>query len=352
MLGAIRIGIRAAVALELGALARGRIRWCRRPAESRARHTARAIASEPSGSEKSIMTSILRSAGKDELSAHAERGNRRQAAGVLTEMRMSGPIDGRAELELGIARDELHQPRSHPAGRTMDADGENRLSGSIHRTINSFRNVERIQSDSTATGDGSVRRVEGDRADDVVQIVGHHDWAIGETRPEHASRSQHLIELSLVGAVVGDRGRGVLELMPGQDAHHAVRRGDHALFPQPLGSGDAGGAGGLAAQPSGPHPGLRIHDFLVRYHAHHAVAKLQSSQALFEIHRAIDLDRGCDRGRFDLLRIELPVVGVDLVHFRKTVSPPELRVPTSSLSVWAPVALITARRGTREINPR
>ena len=74
---------------------------------------------------------------------------------------------------------------------------------------------------------------------------------IGESRPADAARSQHLVELILVGAVVGDRGRRVLELVAGQDAHDPVRRGDHALFAQPLGTGDAGGAGGLAAQPAG-----------------------------------------------------------------------------------------------------
>ena len=109
-------------------------------------------------------------------------------------------------------------------------------------------------------------RVQGDRPDDVVEVVGDDDRPVGETRSPDAPAAQHLVELSLVGAVIGDGGRRVLELVAGQDADDAVRRGDHALLAQPPGPGHAGRAGRLAAQSARSHPRLRIHDLLVADH--------------------------------------------------------------------------------------
>ena len=119
------------VALRAGALARRRNRWCRRRAGCRRSAQTRAIASEPSGSEKSIMTSILRSEGNDELSGTP-------SGETAARLPASSPRCGcparsmrRDELERGIAGDELDQARAHAAGRTMDADGENRLGHAV-----------------------------------------------------------------------------------------------------------------------------------------------------------------------------------------------------------------------------
>ena len=67
--------------------------------------------------------------------------------------------------------------------------------------------------------------IEGDRPDDVVEVVGDDDRAVGEPGAADAAAAQHLLEVVLVGAVVGD-GRGrVLELVAGQDADDAVATG-------------------------------------------------------------------------------------------------------------------------------
>ena len=62
------------------------------------------------------------------------------------------------------------------------------------------------------------------RLDDLVEIVVDRHGAVGEGGPAHAAAAQHLVELLLVGRVIGDRGRGVLELMAGEDADDALAR--------------------------------------------------------------------------------------------------------------------------------
>ncbi len=89
---------------------------------------------------------------------------------------------------------------------------------------------------------------------------------VGETRSPDAPAAQNLVELSLIGTVVGDSGRRVLELVAGQDTDDAVRRGDHALLTQPLGTGNAGRAGRLAPHSPRADPGLGVHDLLVVDH--------------------------------------------------------------------------------------
>ena len=68
-----------------------------------------------------------------------------------------------------------------------------------------------------------------DGLNDLAQIVGHGDRAIGERRPLDAAAAQHLVELLLVGRVIGDRGGGVLQLMAGEDADHALVGADDAF---------------------------------------------------------------------------------------------------------------------------
>ena len=83
------------------------------------------------------------------------------------------------------------------------------------------------------------------------------------------------------------------------------------------------------------------------------LAEFQRPQTFLQIDRPVDLDRRRDRRGLDLLVVELAVVVVDLVHLGKpVVATRSCRWPTSSSSVRAPAALITASRGTREISPR
>ena len=111
--------------------------------------------------------------------------------------------------------------------------------------------------DESRDGVGPRRRIgiEGDRPDDVVEVVGDDDRPIGEPGAADAPAAEHLLEVLLVGAVIGDRGRRVLELVAGQDADDAVAGGDDPLLAEPLGPGHARGAGGLAAEAARRRPG-------------------------------------------------------------------------------------------------
>src|SRR5258707_678341 len=81
--------------------------------------------------------------------------------------------------------------------------------------------------------------------------------------PGSPAFAQDAVELLLVGRVVGDRCRGVLQLMTGEYAGHAVTRGDDALLAEQLGAGDAGGAGWFAAEAVGAHLGLGVEHLLI-----------------------------------------------------------------------------------------
>ena len=54
------------------------------------------------------------------------------------------------------------------------------------------------------------------------QVVGHGDGAIGERGPADAPAAEHLVEMLLVGGVVGHVAVGVLELVAGEDADDAL----------------------------------------------------------------------------------------------------------------------------------
>ena len=109
-----------------------------------------------------------------------------------------------------------------------------------------------------------------DRLDDLLQVVGHGDGAVGKGGACDAAAAQHLVELLAVGRVVGDRGGGVLELMAGEDADHALVGPITPSATSALGAGHAGGAGRLAAQAAGAHLGLGVENLLVAHLADHA----------------------------------------------------------------------------------
>src|SRR5436309_15568597 len=70
------------------------------------------------------------------------------------------------------------------------------------------------------------------RLDDLVQVVGHLNGAVGESGSANAALAQDFVEGLLVGAVIGDSGGRVFELMAGQDADDALARLDHAFLAQ------------------------------------------------------------------------------------------------------------------------
>src|SRR5262249_45506400 len=136
-----------------------------------------------------------------------------------------------------------------------------------------------------------------------------------------APAAKDTVELVLVGRVVGDGGRRVLQLVAGEDAHDSLARLNNAFFAKQLGAGDAGRAGRFAAQAVGAHLGLGVEHLLVGYFAHHAVAALQRANALVQIHRAVDFDRAGDRGSAPRCIIEFRVVVVDDARIGPAVIP-------------------------------
>src|SRR3954466_2510277 len=90
--------------------------------------------------------------------------------------------------------------------------------------------------------------VELDRFDDFAEIVGDGDGAVREAGAADAAAAEDFVELVLVGGVIGDGGGGVFELVAGEDADDALVGADDALIAEEAGTGDAGGAGRLAAE--------------------------------------------------------------------------------------------------------
>src|SRR5688572_30116641 len=64
--------------------------------------------------------------------------------------------------------------------------------------------------------------IQPDRLDDLVEIVRHGDGPVGEGSGADAATAEHLVELLLVGRVVGDRRRWIFQLVASEDAHHAL----------------------------------------------------------------------------------------------------------------------------------
>ena len=78
--------------------------------------------------------------------------------------------------------------------------------------------------DTPAAIDDRASAVEPNRLDDLAQVVGHGHRSIGERGAAHATTPQDLVELVLIGRVVGHRGRGIFELMASQNADDAIDR--------------------------------------------------------------------------------------------------------------------------------
>ena len=137
-------------------------------------------------------------------------------------------------------------------------------------------------------------------------------------------RTEHFVEFLRVAAVVR-HGRGrVLELMARQDADHAVGRRDHAFLAEEFRPGHTRSAGRLAAETAGADLGFRVEDLLVGDLPHHAVAPLQSAEALFEVHRPVDLDGAGNRVGTAAFVVHLLEERVDLRAVRISAVPADL----------------------------
>src|SRR5262249_27926998 len=68
-----------------------------------------------------------------------------------------------------------------------------------------------------------------DDVDDFSQVVLHDDGAVGVGRRVHPLFAELFFELVGVGRVIGDGCRRVFQLMPGENANHAVAGGDDPL---------------------------------------------------------------------------------------------------------------------------
>src|SRR5437588_2872712 len=147
-----------------------------------------------------------------------------------------------------------------------------------------------------------------DRLDDLVQVVGNLHGAVGVRRPAHAALAEYLLEILLIGAVIGDGGSRVLELVTCQDANDAVATFDDPLLAQSFGAGHAGGRSGLATETAGADLGLGVENLLIRRLAHDPAAALQGAQRLRQIHGPIDLDSTGDRRGTNLSGIEAAIV--------------------------------------------
>jgi hypothetical protein len=111
--------------------------------------------------------------------------------------------------------------------------------------------------------------------DDLIQIILHLHRPVRERRPADAALAEDAVEFFLVGGVVGDGGRRVLQLMAGENADDPVARGDDALLTQQLGAGDARGAGRFAAEAIGADLRLGVEHLLVGHLADDAVAPVE-----------------------------------------------------------------------------
>ena len=122
---------------------------------------------------------------------------------------------------------------------------------------------------------------------------------------------------------------------------------------QLAGAGDAGRRCRFAAEAAGADLGLGVEDFLIGHLAHHAAAAVQRPQRLGQIHRMIDLDGAGDgRGAQILLGVQSLIVAVDVWRYRAGRRSSAGRgVSYSWKKVFAPAALMTARRGSRLISP-
>src|SRR5258705_1050135 len=89
------------------------------------------------------------------------------------------------------------------------------------------------------------------RLHDLAQVVGNGDGAVGETGAADAAAAEDFVELLLVGGVIGDGSGGVFELVAGEDADDPLVGADDSLIAKEPGTGDASGAGRLAAEAAG-----------------------------------------------------------------------------------------------------
>ena len=165
------------------------------------------------------------------------------------------PWPRRAKARIGGS--QSHQPPSHAAGRSVNGNAKGVHFGfwsGFRDSVFSFQ-----WSGFTEIGDSENLITTLPVATRIALMISSRSLATATARlarrPGDAAAAEHLIELLLVRRMVGDGGRGVLELMAGEDADHPLVAADHPFGHQLPGAGHAGGAGRLAAQARLRRPG-------------------------------------------------------------------------------------------------
>ena len=139
--------------------------------------------------------------------------------------------------------------------------------------------VKRIVSRASANSPARST-VQANRFDNFAQVVGNRNRPIGERSATHAAAAQNLVELILVRRMVGHRGRGIFQLMPGEDTDHALVGTDDAFLAEQLGSGNTGGTGRLTSDATRSDLRLGVQNLLIRHTPHHPVADLECRRHL------------------------------------------------------------------------
>lgn len=163
--------------------------------------------------------------------------------------------------------------------------------------------------------------VEGDCADDVVEVVSDTDRSVGKPSSTDAPTAENLFEVLLICAVIGN-GRGrVFELVSGENTNNTIGRSDDPFFAEAFGTRHACSTRGFAADPASADPCLRVHDLLVTDLANQAVTEVERSQAFLEVDGTIDLDGGRDRRRLQVFGVEMVVVGLGDLRVGQAIVP-------------------------------
>src|SRR5207237_5456667 len=94
--------------------------------------------------------------------------------------------------------------------------------------------------------------------------------------------------------VVVDGGVGVFEFVAGEDADYFFVGGDELFAKKLAVAGDAGGAGGFAAEAVAADQGLVLQNIFVGHFADDAIHDLQGAERFGEVDGAADLDSAGD----------------------------------------------------------
>ena len=126
--------------------------------------------------------------------------------------------------------------------------------------------------------------------DDGIHIIFDDNRSVGKSGGADAVRRVGFGQLGVGLGVVSD-GRGrILEQVAGEDADDALGGVDQAALDQFARAGDAGGAGGFAAEAPATDLGLGVENFLIGDALDHAAHQVEGPETFFQVDRAVDFD--------------------------------------------------------------